>query len=224
MRAAGPKARRWPQPARMRRHDSICITYVTQTVATAATIHPGASVSATWSERNSLQLRAMERATKATTAKVMRPWTAQSQRRRGELEALEHEHVVERRVGERQPGRDVVDQDVRAGKLGGDVEALVLDVGRQVVSEVAIARADVEHRAPRANLCELRRFAVPHPLFAGVAPVVAGTVELRELRGGGCDPGAHRPVVCLSVNEWCWDQTTKQPERYDRRKPAERPR
>ena len=72
----------------MRRHDSICITYVTQTVATAATIHPGASASATCSERNSVQLRAIERATKATTAKVTRPWTAQSQRRRGELGGL----------------------------------------------------------------------------------------------------------------------------------------
>ena len=41
-------------------------------------------------------------------------------------------------IGKRKPARDIVNHDVGGGELGRDVEALILDVARQVVAEIAV--------------------------------------------------------------------------------------
>src|SRR5438270_11144686 len=55
------------------------------------------------------------------------------------FEDLDHEDVVERGIGKRKPARDIVNQDVGGGELGGDVESLILDVARQLRTEIAVA-------------------------------------------------------------------------------------
>src|SRR2546422_10902586 len=72
---------RCPQPRRIWRHDSMCIAYDALTASAEPAIHTGLMVRTAWSERNSAQLRPIERATRATTATVTSPCTAQSQPR-----------------------------------------------------------------------------------------------------------------------------------------------
>ena len=52
MRAARPYERRCCHPARIRRHDSICMAYVANTTSTDSAIQVGLRASGTWSERN----------------------------------------------------------------------------------------------------------------------------------------------------------------------------
>src|SRR5439155_13610807 len=93
--------------------------------------------------------------------------------------------------------------------LGGDVESLILDVARQVLAKIAVAGADVEHRAAGAYLRQLHVLAKPHPLFAGIAPVVAFAVELGELGGRRGDSIGHgsenyhgsKPLESLSFGQ-----------------------
>src|SRR5207248_6125258 len=107
------------------------------------------------------------------------------------LEDLDHEDVVERSSGERQPAGDIMNQDVGGGELGRDVESLIFDIARQVVAEIAVARADVEYRAAGPYLRQPHVLAKPHPLFAGIAPGVAFAVELGELGGRRRDAIGH---------------------------------
>src|SRR5690348_9871597 len=49
-RAAGLNGRCWPQPARIRRQDSICMRYVTNTKSAEPAIQAGAARSVKWSD------------------------------------------------------------------------------------------------------------------------------------------------------------------------------
>src|SRR2546430_11334278 len=99
----------------MRRQDSICMTYVASTVRAAAAIHAGVTVSATWSERNSDQLCAIERVTKVTTASVTRPCAAQSHRRACVSSGLDE--LVADRPREHPPGPRHRRIEVRAAPI-----------------------------------------------------------------------------------------------------------
>src|SRR2546426_11061707 len=86
------------------------------------------------------------------------------------FEDLNHEDVVEGRIRKRKSARDIVNQDVGSGELGGNVESLILHVARQVLAKIAVASADVEYVADGAYLRQLHLLANPDPLLPRVSP------------------------------------------------------
>src|SRR2546427_891768 len=97
--------------------------------------------------------------------------------RRRVLQNLDHEDAIERRVGKRQPCRDVLGQDVGPGVLGRDIEPLILDSLRQEFAAVALPAGDIGRRMARPPL----RAALREPLAAAfltpVSPPGAVAIE-----------------------------------------------
>src|SRR5437879_12138522 len=96
------------------------------------------------------------------------------------FEDLDHEDVVEGRIRKRKSARDIVNQDVGRGELGGNVESLILHVARQVLAKIAVACADVEYAAAREYLRRLQVRATHTATTASAALVGALVRELRQ--------------------------------------------
>ena len=108
------------------------------------------------------------------------------------LQHFDAEHEVVCAIRERDAVRDVLDQHVRAGELGSDVDPLVFHPRGQEAAQPGVAGADVQHGGARGDTGEPGRLAEPHPLLARRAPGGAGGVERGELAGGGGDLRCHK--------------------------------
>ena len=99
------------------------------------------------------------------------------------LQDLEAEDEVIGVGGERDPLRDVVDQDVWPGERGVDLDPLVARALGEEATQSAVPRANVEHPGARGDARQRRRLAKPHPLLGGRMPVGSGDVEFGEVAG-----------------------------------------
>src|SRR3989440_9046473 len=99
------------------------------------------------------------------------------------LQHFEAEHEVIGAGGERDPLRNVVDQDIGTGERGVDLDPLVAHVLREHAAQAAVARADVEHGRAGGHAGQGRRPAKPHPLLRRGVPGGTGDVELGEVAG-----------------------------------------
>src|SRR6266567_3494553 len=99
------------------------------------------------------------------------------------LENLEAKGEVVGVGRERQPLRNVVDQDVGLGERRVDLDALISYVLREHVPQSAVARADVEDRRAGGHARHGRSPAEPHPFRRRGVPGGASDVKIGEIAG-----------------------------------------